>query len=92
MTPAQDAMCYYTETQDDSDGSLESAGFLCKTRMWGCWEERTEMSVSDPEKERMGLSQRKAPWGTEEGRKKQIPRAQQLLLSGRGQGMGVQPG
>lgn len=50
------------------------------------------MSASDPEKEKMGLSQRKAPWGTEEGRKKQIPRAQQLLLSGRGQGMGVQPG
>lgn len=28
-------MCCYTETQDDSDGSLEGAGFLCNTRMWG---------------------------------------------------------
>lgn len=50
------------------------------------------MSDSDPKKERRGLSQRKAPQGTAEGRKKQIPRTQQLLPSGKGQGLRVQPG
>lgn len=87
-----DACTGHHMTQDDSDGSLEGAGFLCKTRMWGCWEERTEMSVSDPKKERMGLSQRKAPRGTEEGRKKQILRTQQLLPSEEGWRLRVQPG
>lgn len=87
-----DACTGHHMTQDDSDGSLEGAGFLCKTRMWGCWEERTEMSVSDPKKERMGLSQRKAPRGTEEGRKKQIPRTQQLLPSEEGWRLRIQPG
>lgn len=53
MTPGQDATYYYTETCDDPEESLEGSGSLCETRMWGCWEERTKMSVSDPKKERM---------------------------------------
>lgn len=51
--PGQDTTYCYTEARDDADESLEGPGSLCKTRMWGCWEERTEMSVSDPKKERL---------------------------------------
>lgn len=69
MIPGQDTTYYDTEAWDDADESLEGTGSLCKTRMWGCWEERTEMSVSDPKKERVWGEPEKAPWGTEEGRK-----------------------
>lgn len=86
-------MCCSTETQDDSDGSLEGAGFLCKTRMWGCWEERTEMSVSDPKKERMGLSQRKAPLGEQRraGRSK-FPEHNSYCQVGKDKGGGFSQG